>query len=190
MRAVVQSRRLTVSAVALAQVALFAALTGLASRVVIFLPSNPVPMTMQVLPVLLAGLLLGGRRGAAAQVAYLAAIATGLPIDARLAGPLAFAGPTAGYLLGFVAAAAVAGWAGSRLPDRAPAYAVAALAGLAALYLCGTAWLALYLGGDPATAWRLGVAPFLPADLAKAALCALLAAAPPLRRRSSDARGR
>jgi biotin transport system substrate-specific component len=179
-----------VSPAILAQVALVAALTGLGSRVVVFLPGNPVPMTMQVLPVLLAGVLLGARRGAAAQVAYLAAIATGLPIDARQAGPLAFAGPTAGYLIGFVVAAATAGWVRQRLPDRAPAYAVAALAGLAALYLCGTAWLAVYLGGDATTAWRLGVAPFLPADLAKAALCALLAASPPLRRIGARLRAR
>ena len=58
-------------------------------------------------------LLLGGIvlfAAATAQLAYLAAVAAGLPLDANALGPAALAGPTAGYLVGFVPAAFLAGW--------------------------------------------------------------------------------
>ncbi|MHB0878315.1 MAG: biotin transporter BioY [Anaerolineae bacterium] len=181
--------RVTATAVAadVAGVLAFAALTALGSRITVELPGLPVPLTMQTLAVLLAGLVLGARRGAAGQLAYVAAVASGLPLDARMHGILALAGPTGGYLLGFIAAAAVAGAVarGSRSPLR---LATAALAGLAALYLCGATWLAAFLGADAATAWRLGVAPFVGVDMLKAVVA--VAVATGVRRRYTSASGR
>ena len=80
-----RTRRLTV----VAGVLLFAAFTALAARVTIPLPFTPVPITLQVVAVLLAGLVLGSRTGAISQALYLAAIAGGLPLDAYGRGPAA-----------------------------------------------------------------------------------------------------
>lgn len=152
-------------------IALFAALTALTARVTIPLPFTPVPVTLQVLAVLLAGLTLGAREGAASQLAYLTAIAVGLPLSAKgLGGPAAFLGPTGGYLVAFVPAAYVVG-ALARPGWRTWA---AMLAGVAVIYLGGASWLAIWLGGDWGKAWTMGVAPFIAVDLAKALVVAMV----------------
>ena len=156
----------------------FAALTALTARIAIPLPFTPVPVTLQVLAVLLAGLVLGSRAGALAQVAYLAAVASGLPFTAAgSGGPAAFVGPTAGYLLAFAPAAFVAGWIAERRAGAVVALLLAALTGVAVIYLVGAAWLSVWLGGDLTKAWRLGVAPFVLIDLLKAAAAAAVAGA-------------
>ena len=101
-----------------AAIIIFAAITALTARVTIHLPFTPVPITLQTLAVLLSGLVLGSRGGALAQLTYLGLIATGLPLDANALGAAAFFGPTAGYLLGFVPAAFVAGWLAERFATR------------------------------------------------------------------------
>ena len=150
----------------------FAALTGLASRIVYDPPGAAVPFTMQTAAVIAAGLALGPRRGAASQLAYLAAIAAGLPLDARLLGPMALLGPTAGYLLGFVAAAYVAGLLARSLGNGSLGRAVGALAAVTVIYACGWAWLAIRLG-DAQAAFALGVVPFVLSDTLKAAVVVL-----------------
>ena len=110
-------------------VVFFAVLTALAARVTIPLPFTPVPVTLQVMVVLLAGLVLGARGGAASQITYLAAIVAGLPLDARGLGPASLAGPTAGYLLGFTVGAFITGWLAERLSSSLVNRFVAALAG-------------------------------------------------------------
>jgi biotin transport system substrate-specific component len=150
---------------------LFAAFTALAARVAIWLPFTPVPVTLQVMAVLLAGLVLGARGGAASQAAYLGAILAGVPLSASgIAGPAALLGPTGGYLLSFVPTAFAVGLLRERL-GRFPA----ALVGVGLIYLCGTSWLAICLGGDLGRAWLLGAAPFVLVDLGKALLAAATA---------------
>ena len=82
---------------ALVQVLLVAALTALGARIAVPLPGTPVPMTLQVLAVLLAGLFLGGKRGALSQVLYLAAGAAGLPVFASGMGLQALLGSDPNY---------------------------------------------------------------------------------------------
>jgi biotin transport system substrate-specific component len=155
----------------------FAALTGLAARVTIFLPFTPIPITLQVLAVLLAGLVLGSRAGAFSQLAYLAALTAGLPLDARMLGPAVWLQPTAGYLAGFVAGAFAAGWVREHWPTRIHGGAFAAgAAGIAGIYMPGFLWLTVFfLHGDLRQGVSLGVAPFLMIDSLKAALAAALA---------------
>ena len=160
---------------AVARILLFAALTALTARIAIPLPFTPVPITLQVLAVLLSGLVLGARSGAASQIAYLVAILAGLPLTASgIGGPAAFLGPTGGYLLAFAPAAFVAGLA---VETRSPVIRllVNSLAGVLVIYLGGTAWLAVWLGGNVSRAWQLGVAPFVLVDLVKAIVAAALA---------------
>lgn len=145
---------------------------GLSAQVGVRLPFSPVPITGQTLAVLLVGALLGSRRGALAVVAYLAEGLAGLPVFANgMAGPVYFFGPTGGYLLGFVAAAAITGALAERGWDRRSSTTVAAmLLGDLAIYAFGLAWLLAFVGLDKVL--FLGLFPFIPGDLLKLALAA------------------
>ena len=92
------------------------ALIAVAAQVQV--PMIPVPMTLQTLAVLLVGLSLGARMGAATLIAYLAEGAAGLPVFAGGANGVALAGPTAGFLFGFVGMAWIAGLAASVVSSR------------------------------------------------------------------------
>lgn len=137
-------------------------------------PFPPVPMTLQTLVVLVIGAAYGWRLGAATVLLYLAEGLSGLPVFAGpAAGPLYLAGPTAGFLVGFVAAAAVTGFLAERGWDRPLARVVALMAiGHGVIFAFGLGWLSALLG--PAKAWALGAQPFLLATLLKTALAAAL----------------
>ena len=147
--------------------------TALLAQVRIPLPFTPVPLTGQTFAVLLFAAALGSRRGAASLGLYAALGGLGLPVFAGGASGLAYAlGPTGGYLLGFVAAAWVAGRLAERGLDRRVRTAwLPFLAGTAVIYLCGAGWLALSLGLEKALA--LGVLPFLIGDALKIILAGL-----------------
>ena len=134
------------------------------------IPLAPVPITAQTLGVLLVGALLGSKRGVISLLLYLGFGAMGLPVFAGGASGLTrFAGPTAGYLLGFVAAAAVVGWLCERGWDRrAGTTALAMVVGMAAIYAFGTIWLSRFVGWERVLA--VGVLPFIPGDLLKLTL--------------------
>lgn len=154
----------------------FAALTAVCAQIAIPLGFTPVPVTLQVLAVLLSGLALGSRWGAVSMMQYLALGAVGLPIFAEWkGGPAALFGPTAGYLIGFVPAAFVAGWVFERLGARSRFAAwLAGVTGVGAIYLCGASWLsvwmAMFSSSDVTlrTVWLAGAAPFIGIDLIKA----------------------
>ena len=152
-------------------------------------PLWPVPVTMQSLVVLLVGVAYGSRLGAATVLAYLAQGLAGLPVFAGAgAGPAYMAGPTGGFLLGFLLAATCAGCLAERGWNRSPARVAAVLClGHALLFAPGVAWLAVLFGGSKAVA--IGLTPFLAGSVVKVALgTALVAAAGPLLRRGPRAR--
>ncbi len=130
----------------------------------------PVPLTLQTLAVIMIGTLFGPRLGVATVMLYLAEGMAGLPVFAGpLAGPAYFAGPTGGFLIGFVPAAWLAGTLAERGWDRriVTTFALMILsAGL--IYIPGAAWLATLIGAESAIA--KGVLPFLLGDVIKAAL--------------------
>lgn len=145
---------------------------ALCSQVEIHLPGNPVPITGQTFAVLLTGALLGSRRGGLALLAYLAQGAAGLPVFAGGAGGTAhLLGPTGGYLLGFVAAAALVGWLAERGWDRTPWLTAAAMIlGNLVIYAFGVTRLSVFVGAPQAV--PLGLVPFIPGDLIKVGLAA------------------
>lgn len=150
--------RTRLAALDLVPVLAFASLTAVASQISIH--AWPVPFTLQTLAVLSSGLWLGARRGAMAQATFLAGAATGLPVLAEgKAGPF-WIFPTGGYLLAFVLAAWIAGWAGERWKGWRLGFGL--LAANAALLGVGTLWLSLWLG-EPS--WKVGFWPFMPAAL-------------------------
>lgn len=159
-------------------VVLFSAATAAGAYVAVPLGFTPVPMTLQTLFVLLAGVTLGPAAGAASQLLYLGVGAVGVPVFAGGGAGLPWMlGPTGGYLAAFPAAAALTGWIAGR--DGAFFRTAAGLAaGTAAIFVLGAAWLSAGGSVAPGQVFAAAVAPFLPGALIKAAIA--LAAARPL----------
>ena len=139
-------------------------------------PFWPVPMTMQTAVVLLIGMAYGWRLGVATILAYLAEGALGLPVftgtPERGIGLAYMAGPTGGYLMGFIAAAAIAGYVTAGRPSLGRIVLGAAL-GLVAIYALGVGWLATGLGLEKAIA--VGAVPFLAGEALKFLLVVVVA---------------
>ncbi|MEO0425331.1 MAG: biotin transporter BioY [Pseudomonadota bacterium] len=159
----------------LVQVAVFAALIGaLGLLPPIPLGFTPVPITLQTLGVMLAGVLLGPIRGALACVVLLLLVAAGLPVLAGGRGGLGvFLGPTAGFLWAWPLGAWVAG---ACVPQGAGvgfwrALLGAVLGGIVVVYFGGIAWLAT-AGGLGWSRAALTSLAFVPGDLVKAVLAA------------------
>jgi biotin transport system substrate-specific component len=133
---------------------------------------GPIPITGQTFAVLLTGLLLGSRLGAAAVMAYLIEGAIGLPFFAGGgAGLVRFLGPTAGYLVAFPAAAFIVGAFAEHGWDKRYPTAVAAMAiGSMIIFLGGWAWFAILTNTPPVAAFKIAVLPFLLGDVIKIAL--------------------
>ncbi len=149
----------------------FALLTALAAQIVIPIPGSPVPITGQTFAVLLAGAALGSRAGAGSQLIYWATGAVGLPFYADGRGGWEVAtGATAGYLVGFIAAAWVIGLLAERGQDRSVAFAIPAfLAGNAIIYLFGVPWLIVAVSAIDSLSEALiaGFVPFVVGDILK-----------------------
>ena len=155
----------------LAGVAIFTILTAIAAQLEIHF-GGPVPFTLQVLTVLLAGMVLGSRDGMLSQIAYLGLIWLNFPIAAGGVGAAALSGATAGYLVGFVPAAWIAGFLTERGATRTWQRWLAGIAGIMVIYLFGLPVLKATTGADWRTAWSWGVAPFITLDLIKAVIAA------------------
>ena len=149
------------------------AFIALLAQVAIPLPFSPIPITGQTFAVLLVGALLGGTRGALAILLYLVEGTVGLPVFAGGgAGFARLAGPTGGYLIGFIAAAFVVGLLAKRGWDRRVwSTALAMLVGNVLIYAFGLPRLAHFVGGEKV--FHLGLYPFVVGDLLKLALAAL-----------------
>lgn len=149
-------------------------LMALLAQLSIPVPFSPVPITGQTFGVVLLGALYGWKRGGATMLAYLAEGAAGLPVFAEgKSGMLVVTGTTGGYLVGFIAAAAVVGWLAERGWDRKVWTAFLAMViGSAVIYLFGVTWLAALIGFNKAV--TLGLYPFIPGDIAKIALATAL----------------
>lgn len=165
----------------LALIATFAALTAVCSLVAIPVGPSGAPITLQTFAVLLAGAVLGSRRGAFAVLLYLAVGFAGLPVFAQgVGGPATFGKVTIGYLLAFPVAAWLVGLVVERVGRRGWALrtGVVAAAGVGGS-------LVIYAVGVPVLAARVGVtlgegiainAAFLPFDAVKVACVAVVAA--------------
>ena len=153
-----------------------AVFTAYAAQLVI--PMWPVPITAQTLAVLLVGSVLGATRGAISLIVYFSMGAVGLPVFSA-ATSLSF-GPTFGYLVGFIAAAAVVGYLSQRGWHKSVAGVLGSFAiANTVIYLFGLPWLAFVLGSlgaanDLASVAAAGVAPFILGDVIKMTVAAAL----------------
>ncbi|MEQ4723029.1 biotin transporter BioY [Nonomuraea sp. B19D2] len=162
----------------LARVAVFAALIavlGLPGSLNVF--GNTVPITLQTLGVMLAGAILGTWRAALAVVVLLILVAAGLPLLAGGRGGLAvFAGPSAGFLIGWIPGAAVTGWLverAGRNPGIVRLTVACLVGGVGVVYLFGIPVQAAVTGVSLGSAALLSTA-FLPGDLIKAVLASIV----------------
>ena len=152
--------------------ALFTAMTAICAQIQIPLP--PVPISLALLSVLLCGALLAPRYALYAMLGYALLGALGVPVFSGFgAGPSALFGPTGGYILGYALCAPAVALLKRRLgAGRLP---LCMTLGLLVCYALGTAWFAFLSGCGAAAALSACVLPFLPGDLLKIALAALLA---------------
>lgn len=178
-----KSPRLNLSTQQLVRAALFTAL------VIVFaiipplpMPFVPVPLTLQTLGVMLAGLILSPRLAALAMLLYVVLALVGFPVLPGGRGGLAvFAGPTGGFILGFIPGAFVVSWlAARRLSETTTAaviarnFGAAVFGGAIVVYAIGVPWLAMVTGMTIDRA-LMAVVVFLPGDLVKALIATIVA---------------
>jgi biotin transport system substrate-specific component len=168
----------------LALVAGFAALIAVFGLVPAWYPFGAaVPVTAQTLAVMLAGLALGSRRATLAVLTFLVLVAVGLPLLSGFRGGLGvFAGPSVGFLLGWLPGAWFTGTLAENRPARLPRRALlawfavaAAVGGIGVVYLLGVPLMAWRLHTSIGHALALS-AIYLPGDLVKVAVAAAAAA--------------
>jgi biotin transport system substrate-specific component len=150
---------------------------AICAHISIPLPGTPVPLTVQNFGVLLVGLLLGGRRGFAALMLYLAEGLVGLPVFSPF-GPGGIAqllGPTGGFLLAYPLVAGLAGYVMEHGRKNFARATFASVLGEVLLFSSGLAWLAVLMH-SVAQAFRLGLYWFLFAEIIKVMVAAGIAA--------------
>jgi len=162
-----------------------ALLTGLAAQVRILLPWSPVPVTGQTFAVLLAGVLLGRWWGGASMAIYAGLGAAGLPWFAGWGGGLGYiAGPTGGYIIGFILAALFLGHFTDKYIRSRSFLSMLGLmlfANFILIYVPGLLQLGLWVNlikGEPASLSSLlmmGAIPFIAGDITKAVAAAAIA---------------
>jgi biotin transport system substrate-specific component len=163
----------------LAYVALFAAIVAVLGLIPpIAIPVIPVPITAQTLGVMLAGSVLGAKRGGLALLLFLAVVAVGAPVLSGGKGGLGvFVGPTAGYLYSWPIAAFVVGlltqvfW---RRFNLAYAFLANVIGGIVVVYAIGIPFTSVYADIPLSTSF-VGSFLFIPGDLVKALIAALVA---------------
>ncbi|WP_099866845.1 biotin transporter BioY [Pararhizobium haloflavum] len=160
-------------------IALFAAFTAaLGLFPPVTLPLTGVPITAQSMGPMLAGAIIGARKGFLSQALLLVLVAAGLPLLAGGRGGFGvFLGPTGGFLLGWAISAWLIGWLFERnwrnlTALKATAYIF--IGGIPALYLIGTAWVAVVVDLSYMQA-LLANAPFVAGDLVKVAIATIVA---------------
>jgi len=147
--------------------ALFAALTAVCSAISIPLPFTPIPVNLATLSVFLAGGLLGWKYGTISQMIYVLMGAVGIPVFHSFTGGLGvLAGPTGGYIFGYITAAFLTGLIIHffKKETSIPVLAIAMSFGMLSCYLLGTIWFMVSTGAGLAAALLVCAAPFLLGD--------------------------
>lgn len=137
-------------------------------------PLGPVPLSVCTLLIYLCGWLLSPGRAAAAAAVYVLIGAAGLPVFSGFLGGLGhLAGPTGGYIVGYIPLAFLCALFVARFPSRRKMAAVGMVLGTGVLYAVGTAWFCFQTGTPLEGGLAVCVLPFLPGDFVKI-LCALV----------------
>jgi len=149
----------------------FALLTGISGQIYLKLPFTPVPLTFQVFTVLLSGILLGRNFAALSQFFYLIFGISGVEwFYGSGAGVLR---PTNGYIIGFIFSAYFIGKFFSLKKNKIYSFLIM-LAGIFIIYFFGCLYLSLFLKIGIYKSFLIGAVPFIPFDIFKAYLAAIV----------------
>ena len=179
-----KQKKISVSEMAL--IAVMAAVTCIMGPLSIPIPFSVVPISLTNLAVYLAIYVLGCRRGTLSYLVYLLLGLVGVPVFSGFSGGVGkLFGPTGGYLLGFIFMALICGWAIDHFSCKLVPSFIGMLLGTVVCYAFGTAWLAYQANLTFMAALAAGVLPFIPGDLAKMVIAAILG--PQIRHRLAQA---
>ena len=146
-------------------------------------PIGPVPISLTNFVIFLSLYLLNWKKGTLSLLIYLLLGLAGLPVFSGFAGGIAkLAGPTGGYIIGFIPMAIVAGIIIDKFHQRW-IQIVAMIIGTAICYAFGTVWFCFQSGYTVAAALAVCVIPFIPADLIKIVIVTIIG--PMIRKRFS-----
>jgi biotin transport system substrate-specific component len=160
----------------LSYISLFATLIAVSGYISVPLPFSTVPVTAQSLAVMMAGDLLPVRHAAASLIVFLMLGAAGLPVfSGGTAGLGIIVGKTGGYLIGFLVGAVFISILKGKRPSLVRLLCVNAVGGIVVVYIFGVLWMNFVTGIGLDKAVILGALPFIPGDIVKAVVSALLA---------------
>ncbi|MCI8784716.1 MAG: biotin transporter BioY [Dorea sp.] len=149
-------------------IAMVTAITCILAPFSVPIPISPVPISLTNLVLLISVYVLGWKDATVSFLIYLLIGAAGLPVFSGFAGGLGkIAGPTGGYLVGFIFMTIIAGLFVGHFPDRRSLIVIGMALSTAVTYLFGTAWLAFQMEIPFTAALSIGVLPYLPGDTAK-----------------------
>lgn len=170
-----------ISSKQMALVGIMAAILCVAGPLSIPIPISPVPITLTNFIIAMAAIILGGKLACMSTIIYLLLGSIGLPVFSGFGGGIGkLAGPTGGYLIGFIFMALIEGLVAEKNQNKIILF-LAFLIATAVIYLFGTAWLALQMHLTFGQALWAGVIPYIPGDLVKIILAIMIA--PPIRKR-------
>jgi biotin transport system substrate-specific component len=159
----------------LSYISLFAALISVSGYIFIPLPFSTVPVTAQTLTIMLAGSLLPVEHTIASIIVFLFMGAVGLPVfSGGTAGLGIIIGKTGGYLIGFLAGAVFISMLKGKQPGFKRLLAINAIGGILIVYAFGILWLNFVTGIGISEAVILGALPFIPGDIVKIIVAALI----------------
>lgn len=154
----------------MALIGVMTAVTCILGPLSIPIPISPVPISLTVLAVYLSAYVLGPKLATISYLIYLLLGLIGLPVFSGFTGGIGkLAGPTGGYLIGFILMAPIAGWAIEHFQARTIPSVIGMAAGTSVCYLFGTLWLAHQNALTFPQALAFGVLPYIPGEIAKMA---------------------
>lgn len=149
-------------------IALMTAITCIFAPLSVPIPVSPVPISLTNLVLLISIYILGWKYATFSFLIYLLLGAAGLPVFSGFSGGLGkLAGPTGGYLIGFIFMAIIAGLFVNYFPNNRILIVIGMILATAVTYAFGTAWLAFQLDQTFIAALSIGVIPYLPGDTIK-----------------------
>lgn len=156
-------------------IALMTAVTCVLGPLSIPLPFSPVPISLTNFAIFLAIFVLGMKSGTISFIIYLLLGAVGIPVFSSFRGGLQIlAGPTGGYLIGFIFLALIMGFALDHFDRKLVPTIIGMIIGMAVCYTFGTVWLAKLLSLSFKEGLMMGVIPYLPGDAAKIIIAAIV----------------
>ncbi|OLR58753.1 biotin biosynthesis protein BioY [Anaerostipes sp. 494a] len=159
-------------------IGLMAALTCILGPLSITLPFTPVPISFTNLAIYFIAMVIGWKRGTISYLVYLLLGAVGLPVFSAFSGGLAkLAGPTGGYLIGFIFMAIISGWFVEKFNGNPVASVIGMIIGTAVTYAFGTLWLCYQMHLTFIQGLYEGVIPYLPGDFIKMIIAVILGSA-------------